>query len=163
MIGSSLENVLVPGNPAPDFTLPDLEGGLHRLENYRGRIVVVNFWCAECPWSACTDESLRGMLGEWGNAVTLLTVASNANEPDDLLRRVAMERRLSLLLHDADHRVADLYGAQTTPHLFVIDAQGILRYQGAFVHNAVEALLAGRLPEPSQTSPYGCAIVRYAS
>ena len=106
----------------------------------------------------------------------LWSIASNANEPPDLLRRVAAERGLPLLLHDPDHHVADLYDAQTTPHLFVLDAEGNVRYQGAFddvtfrqrrpnrfyLHQAVEALLTGEEPNPEQTNPYGCTIVRYS-
>jgi peroxiredoxin len=106
----------------------------------------------------------------------MLSIASNVNESVELLRRVAQERKLPLLLHDKHQLVADLYGAQTTPHLFVIDRQGILRYQGSYndltfrkrlpsrqyLNEAIEALLAGRQPELEQTTPYGCSIVRFA-
>jgi hypothetical protein len=75
---------------------------------------------------------------------------------------------------DAQGQVADLYGAITTPHVFILDREGILRYQGAvdnitfrkreathfFLQEAVEALLAGRLPQPAETPAYGCTIVR---
>ena len=87
----------------------------------------------------------------------------------------ANERGYSILLHDVNQQVADLYGAITTPHLFVIDVEGILRYQGAFddvtfrqrtptqnyLKMVVEALLQGKPPNPSQTPSYGCIIVRY--
>jgi hypothetical protein len=70
--------------------------------------------------------------------------------------------------------VAEQYRAQTTPHLFVIDREGILRYQGAlddtnfrqrnatrfFLREAVKAVLVGHDPDPAQTTPYGCTIVR---
>jgi len=93
----------------------------------------------------------------------------------DFLSRVAAERDLPLVLHDARHQVADLYGAKTTPHFFVVDPQGILRYQGAlddttfrkrtpsrfYLRQAVEAMLEGRSPDPGQTTPYGCTIVRF--
>jgi hypothetical protein len=72
--------------------------------------------------------------------------------------------------------VADQYVALTTPHFFVIDEQGILRYQGAlddvtfrkptpthnYLHDAVEAVVAGARPQPAETPAYGCAIVRFA-
>ena len=75
----------------------------------------------------------------------------------------------------ARQQVADLFGAQTTPHFFVLDQQGVLRYRGAlddvtfrqrepknyYLHEAVQALLAGRLPEPAETPAYGCTIVRH--
>ncbi len=83
-------------------------------------------------------------------------------------------RRLPIVLIDADHSVADLCDAQTTPHIFVIDRDGILRYRGAvdditfrrrkptrfFLEEAVEALLDGHLPTLSETPAYGCTIVR---
>ncbi len=163
-------------HPAPDFTLPDLNGTPHRLSDYRGRIVVLNFWSAECPWSARGDETLRAYLDEWGAGVVLLPIASNANEPREMLSRVARERGLPLVLHDASRKVAEAYQAQTTPHLFVIDPQGILRYQGAlnditfrrktptrhYLKDAVNALLRGESPQPAETPPYGCTIVYYA-
>jgi peroxiredoxin len=162
--------------PAPDFQLPDLKGVMHHLQSNRGRITVINFWSAECPWAKRADQGLLSYLQNWGEAVMLWSIASNANEPPDLLRRVAAERDLPLLLHDPDHHVADLYDAQTTPHLFVLDAEGNVRYQGAFddvtfrqrrpnrfyLHQAVEALLTGEEPNPEQTNPYGCTIVRYS-
>lgn len=169
--------------PAPLFTLPDLEGALHSLEEQSGRIAgritgriaLLNFWSAECSWCERTDPLLLERLREWGDEVALLTIASNANESRDLLASTAAARRLPLLLRDRLGQVADLYGAQTTPHLFLIDRDGILRYQGAFddvtfrqrtptqayLNLAVEALLAGRLPDPAETPAYGCSIVRY--
>ncbi len=171
-----METTLQTGQLAPEFTLPDLDGNTHRLSDYRGRIVIVNFWSAECPQAARADESLLPWLKTWGDAVVLLPIASNANEPLEMLRRVSQARGLPLVLYDARHEVADLYGALTTPHVFLIDHRGILRYQGAFddvtfrqpqprrhyLKDAVEALLAGGKPEIEVTPAYGCTIVRYA-
>lgn len=160
--------------PAPDFQLPDLQGDLHRLCDYRGRIVIVNFWSAECPHSERTDRSTMACLVQWGQDVQLLSIAANRNESAPLVEEAARTRRLPLVLLDADHAVADLYEAVTTPHSFVVDRQGILRYRGAvddvtfrqrkatrfYLEEAVEALLADRLPELQETPGYGCAIVR---
>jgi hypothetical protein len=93
----------------------------------------------------------------------------------ELLQQEAARRSLPVVLHDEQQLVAELYAALTTPHFFLIDRCGILRYQGAFddvtfrqrqatqayLQQAVEAVLAGRLPEPAQTPPYGCTIIRY--
>ncbi|MEE9188966.1 MAG: redoxin domain-containing protein [Anaerolineales bacterium] len=160
--------------PAPNFTLPDLKGQPHSLKDYLGHIVILNFWSAECPWSSRYDQIISENLPVWGHAVQYLPIASNVNESQELIANEASTRELTLLLHDVDHKVADLYGAITTPHLFVIDAQGILRYQGAFddvtfrqrtptqnyLHMAVEAIKDDKLPEPDHTSPYGCTVVR---
>lgn len=170
-----MDSVIKIGKQAPNFTLNDLEGHQHSLQDYRGQIVLVNFWSAECPWSARTDEKLRELLAEWDEDILLLRIAPNASEPPDMLKRVATERGLDIVLHDAGQRVASLYGAQTTPHIFLIDDQGILRYQGAFddtsfrqrtstrdyLREALEAVMNGEAPGIPETNPYGCAIVRY--
>jgi peroxiredoxin len=163
------------GQPAPHFSLPDLQGRTYTLSQYQGRIVILNFWSAECPWSERTDEVLLRVLQAWDDRVVLLPIAANANESPDLLANVARSRGLPLVLHDPDGQAVDLYQAITTPHLFVADAQGILRYQGAFddvtfrnrtpgqiyLIEAVDALLDGKIPRITSTSPYGCSIMRH--
>jgi peroxiredoxin len=159
--------------PAPDLELPDLDGAPHRLADYRGHAVVINFWSAECPWSERADRHLLEVLGPLDGRAVLLPVASNANEPEELLREVGQRRGLPLILRDSGGAVARLFGAQTTPHAFVVDRSGILRYQGAvddttfrqrtptrwYVKEALDALLAGRLPETEAAPPYGCALL----
>ena len=159
---------------APDFELPDLEGRLHRLRDTRGKIVVVNFWSCECPHSERTDQALMAASVRWGKEVTILPIASNRNESLQSINEISRARRQPILLIDAEHFVADLYNAQTTPHIFVMDRDGVLRYRGAvddvtfrqrkptrsFLDEAVEALLEGRLPALTETPAYGCAIVR---
>jgi len=158
---------------APDFALPDLEGRLHRLSDFRGRIIVVNFWSADCPWVERVDRELLACLPDWGERVVLVTIAANLNEDDGLVAAAAGQRGLPLVLRGRPE-VLDAYAAELTPHLFVVDAEGVLRYAGAFddlsfrrrtpthiyLREAVEALLAGRLPDPAKTPAYGCAIVR---
>src|SRR5512146_2693498 len=68
------------GRPAPDFALRDLQGEIHSLGDYRGRLVIVYFWSAECPTSARTDRLLEELLPRWGERVVALPVASNTNE-----------------------------------------------------------------------------------
>lgn len=160
--------------PAANFELRDLQGSPHRLHDYLGKIVIVNFWSAECPHSERTDRSTMACLVQWGGDVAMLSIASNRNESVQMLEEAAQARRLPVVLIDAEQVVADLYGAETTPHAFVIDREGILRYRGAaddvtfrqrkatrfFLEEAVEALLDGRLPELAETPAYGCTIVR---
>jgi peroxiredoxin len=160
--------------PAPDFILPDLQGRVHRLSDARGRIAVINFWSAECPHSERADRSITSSLLRWGQAVVLLSIACNRNEPAGILLEAARNRGLPAVLVDAQHHVADLYAAQITPQAFVVDRDGILRYRGAvddvnfrqrvptrfLLGEAVQALLEGRLPAVMETPPHGCAIVR---
>ena len=113
-------------------------------------------------------------LVQWGGDVVMLSIASNRSESVQDVEEAAKMRGLPTVLIDAEHSVADLYEAVTTPHTFIVDREGILRYRGAvddvtfrqrkatrfFLEEAVEALLDGRLPEVVETPAYGCAIVR---
>lgn len=160
--------------PAPDFELPDLDGNLHKLSQYRGRIVILNFWSVECPHSERTDRLLLDAPARWGDKVVVLPIASNRNESIQLVEEAAKARHVPTVLIDANQAVADLYGAISTPHIFVVDREGILRYRGAvddvkfrqpkatrfYVDEVIEALLAGREPDVEETPAYGCAIMR---
>ena len=159
---------------APDFELRGLDGHLHRLNDYRGRIVIVYFWSVDCPHVERTDAFLRAAMKRWGEDVVLLAIASNANESLSALENASRSRGISTVLIDASHSVADAYAAQITPEVFVIDRAGVLRYRGAmdnvtfrknkvtrsFVEEAVDALLAGELPPVTEVPAFGCSIIR---
>jgi len=160
--------------PAPDFELPDLQGNQYKLADYRGRIVIVNFWSCECPHSERADGLILDLLAKWDGEVELLSIAANRNESAQSVEEAARARNLPKVLMDAEHAVADLYEAVTTPHVFVVDKDGILRYRGAvddvtfrqrkskrfFLKEAVESLIDGHLPTLTETPSYGCTIVR---
>lgn len=147
---------------------------MHRPSDSRGRILIINFWSAECPHSERTDRSLMAGLARWDGAAILLSIACNRNEPAGMLAQAARARGLPAVLLDPHHAVADLYGVQVTPHAFVLDRSGILRYRGAvddvnfrrktptrfLAQEAVDALLEGHLPAPGETAAFGCAIIR---
>jgi peroxiredoxin len=160
--------------PAPDFELPSLNGDIHHLRDYRGRIVIINFWSAECPHASRVDASILVALIRWGTEVVLLTIASNANESAELLKNASQSRGIPTVLIDTGHLVADAYQAQVTPEVFVIDREGIMRYRGAvdgaslrqrtplrsYLVEAVDALLAGGLPAVAEVPAFGCSIIR---
>lgn len=167
--------VLTIGAEAPDFLLRDIDGHPHALSHYRGQLVVLNFWSAECPWSKRADEAMAQYARDWGNQLVWISIAPNANESAEDVRAEAAARGLPLVLMDPARELTERYGAETTPHLFVIDPSGRLRYQGAFddvqfrqpeptrhyLKDAVDALLAGGEPEETITPAYGCTIVYY--
>jgi peroxiredoxin len=158
----------------PDFSLPDTSGQRHRLRDYRGRVVVLNFWSADCPWSERADSHLAALMEEHSGRAALLTVACNLNETEEMIRAAMQQRGLPFVIKDKSCALADSFEAQTTPHAFVIDQKGLLRYQGAvddvtfrkrtaerfYVREALEAMLEGRLPAVQESAPYGCTIVR---
>jgi hypothetical protein len=164
-------------SPAPNLQLPDLESNLHALIQPDRTVTILNFWSADCPVCERVDNVLLPRLTTWGKRVILIAIAPNANESDHLIREVAHQRGIPLVLLDRQLKATTLYNAQTTPEFFVVDQAGILRYHGAlddvsfrrqtpnrfYLFEAVEALLNGQLPPISQTSPYGCAIVRYST
>jgi peroxiredoxin len=164
------------GKPAPDFSLKGLDGDLHRLSHYLGRIVILNFWSAECPWAERVDRAISAWLPRCGCQVVWLSVAANPGESLELLRKAADERSLPMVLVDVDQQVSNLYGAITTPHFYLVDAEGVLAYRGAYddvtfrqrnptrsyIKEAVDSLMGGNLPGLSQTDPYGCTIIRFS-
>lgn len=169
-----MDTMIKIGEQAPVFQLKDLKGNTWSLEKLRGWIVVLNIWSGECEWCERVDRELVTHLEAWKDQVRVLWIASNSNETGELIQKVSTERNLPVVLQDEQHRVADMYGAQTTPHFFILDEHGKLRYQGAwdditfrqrvatheFVLQSVEALRQGHEPEFTQTQPYGCALVR---
>jgi peroxiredoxin len=170
-----VDSVITPGDTAPDFSLIDLAGGTHQLADERGRVVVLNFWSAICPWSLRADDDVAKLFHEWQPRVTYWLIGSNADETIDVMRSAATERSLGVVLRDDEQSVANWYGAVATPQFFVIDAQGLVRYSGAlddvtfrnrtpsraYLAEAVESVFEGRLPDPAMTPAYGCSLVRF--
>jgi peroxiredoxin len=165
---------ILSGLHAPGFSLPNLEGQPISLKDLRNQIVIINFWSAECPTVARVDPLASKLWQKWGKRVILLRIASNANESQEILKQTALERGFSPVLVDHGHAVADLYGAQITPLFFILDKQGIVRYQGAFdgltfrqqtatrfyLEEAVEAVLAGKESELKYTLSTGCEMTQ---
>ncbi|MFP3853413.1 MAG: redoxin domain-containing protein [Anaerolineales bacterium] len=165
------------GQPAPDFALESIGGQRYSLGDAKGKIVVLNFWSAECPWSEKADEQIRqsGFNQESEEGVLHWRIAANVNESIENLQVAAETRSVAPVLVDEEHHVADLYGAVTTPHIFVIDGNGILRYRGAlndatwrdpeptrsYLIEAVSAAREGGSPDPAETPGRGCSIVRH--
>lgn len=169
--------VLAIGETPPDFTLPDARGGdPFSLGGMVGQVVVLMWWSMECPWCTHYDDYIKKNAQRWAErGAALVLIGSNVNEtPADLAAKADLLGLERPLLYDRESRVADLYGAITTPHLFVIGKSGALIYRGAidnrsfrqkqatanFLEPAIEAGLAGRRPEVDTSPPYGCAIVR---
>lgn len=169
-----MDPIISIGDIAPQFQLPDTKADSYSLKESQGWIVVLNFWSAECDWCERVDRGLTSYLEAWKDKARVWWIASNANEATELIHRVAAERHIPTVLLDSQQQVANLYGAQTTPHFFVVDPQGRLAYQGAwdditfrqrvatqvYVPKVIESLRNNHTVETTQTPPYGCALVR---
>jgi peroxiredoxin len=165
------------GEPAPTFTLPDTEGAMHEPGGAPATVVV--FTCNHCPYALAWHERIVGLARDYSaRGVRVLAINPNDAEryPRDSLE--AMRARVAErdfdgvpYLRDESQAVAHAYDAKTTPDVFVLDARGLLRYRGApdadyedpsqnaaHLRQALDAILAGREPDPVETTPVGCSI-----
>lgn len=163
------------GQPAPAFTLVDEAGATHSLSDYAGKIVVLEWTNPQCPfvvrhYNANTMETLHQTYGD--DIVFFSVNSSHFNTAADSQAWKAAESLTWPTLLDTDGNVGRAYGARTTPHMYIIDPQGVLAYAGAidsdprgnqadatnYVSAAITALTAGNRPDPSSTEPYGCTV-----
>jgi peroxiredoxin/mono/diheme cytochrome c family protein len=164
------------GDPAPDFTLPDLEGRPVELRSFRDRkAVVLLFLGIECPRSRAAEPRLADLAASYGpRGVAFLAINSNWNES---AREIAEHVRRAAfpipVLKDEDGRVADLYKVGIQPAAVVIDAAGTIRYRGLiddhkneefvrrrYLKDAIEAILSGAEVAMPVTEPEGCVVRR---
>lgn len=173
---AQLPPVAKPGSVAPAFTLNDLEGNSYTLPDLlKGRLVVVMFIATQCPISNDYNERmvmLDSLYKQRG--VRFAGINSNRQEDVDEIREHARKYRFGFpVLKDPDNHVADAYGAQVTPEIFVLDTGGIIRYHGRIddsrdpeditthdLRDTIDALLEGKEPPRAETKAFGCGIKR---
>ena len=180
------------GEAAPDFALIDLNGDRHQLSEYleQGKIVVLEWFNPECPFVVKQHERLTVMADTYASVVEM-TTAVDADEPGvvwlainsgreghatadhDFNAEAAEKWELEYpVLMDPTGIVGRAYSAKTTPHMYVISAEGVLVYAGAIDNNpsareagdinyviqAVQQLTAGETITDAETRPYGCSV-----
>ncbi len=167
------------GEPAPNFTLTDSTGQKRSLSEYMGKIVVLEWTNTECPVvQRCYKKNdIQGTLEhvkKLDKDVVWLAINSthstNTEENANWIKRYELNYPILL---DVDGTVGHRYDARRTPHMFVIDKAGILRYHGAldsandrpkpdeavnYVVNAVNQLVGGETVAPYYIKPYGCTV-----
>src|SRR5262245_35701551 len=178
------------GAPAPDFSLPGIDGKTHKPAEYKdGNVLVIFFTSNHCPTSHGAAARLKTFLNDY-RPKGMTFVAINPNHPDGLsidelgyskysdgfedMKRYAADQGFDFpYLYDGDTQLtAKAYGCLATPHVFIFDADGKLRYKGRFddsqyadpasvkspdARNAVEAMLAGKPVPVPVTKPHGCS------
>jgi peroxiredoxin len=185
--GISLAEVQV-GKQAPDFALTDTNGKTHHLSDYKGKYIVLEWYQPDCPFvrKHYNSGNMQALQKEYAaKGVVWLSIDSSAAGqegyyPSAELNQIATKSgavRTALLL-DADGKVGHLYGAKTTPDMYIINPQGVLVYQGAiddkpstdladvktaknYVKSALNAVIGGQTVATASTRPYGCS-VKYA-
>lgn len=172
-------------NVAPGFELPDVNGEQHSLEQYAGKIVVLEWTNYDCPF-VVKFYSVGAMQG-WqekytGEGVVWLIICSSApgkqgnfTQEEWLRRMEAWNVKATAVLLDEDGTVGRAYNARNTPQMVVISADGKLLYNGAiddkrsassedikgarnYVVEILDALLAGEEFDVPETQPYGCTV-----
>lgn len=168
------------GKAAPGFTLNSADGKKVSLKDYKGKIVVLEWTCPTCPFVLRHHTKLKTtqkLTQEFKDKdVVWLAIDSSKTASAEGAAEHAKNHKLSYpILIDQDGKVGKLYGARTTPHMFVIDRKGNLAYAGAmdddprgdkpepqnYVEEVVKSLLDGSTVARTRTQPYGCS-VKYA-
>lgn len=164
------------GSPAPEFSLVDETGKEHKLSDYRGKIVVLEWTNPECPFVVRHYEA-KTMQTTWDGTdkekVVWLAVDSTAHNTPDKSAAWKKEQGFAYpVLQDPNGTVGKLYGAKTTPHMYVIDEKGVLRYDGAidddprgrkktprnYAKEALAQVAKGEEVSMKTTQPYGCTV-----
>ncbi len=166
------------GKPAPAFTLADAEGKDVSLADFKGKTVVLHFQSCECPWDVAYQPMLNALATQYADkGVVFLGI--NSNKAEDYARigeYVPSADVPYTIVKDPGNNVADAYKAQTTPHMYVIDGEGVLRYMGGieavptmatvgkmdeqYLAPVLDALLAGEELPYTETTSKGCSIKR---
>lgn len=174
------------GQAAPDFTLTDINGKTHVLSAYKGKTVVLEWVNPECPFVVKHYEKSGNIpatqKAATADGVVWLSINSGkaGAQGDYDAAQVATWSKATgaaptAYLRDQSGDVGRLYGAKTTPHLFVITANGTLVYDGAidsirsskpadiakaenYVNSALAAVKAGHPVKTANTQPYGCSV-----
>ena len=184
-ITSTLHAAVSIGKPAPDFTLTDPDGNRHALSDYAGRIVVLEWVNHGCPFVGkhYGSGNMQKLQKTYTGAdVVWLTICSSAPGQQGHESAAGWKKEIAAkgmaptaLLMDEAGAVGRMYGAKTTPHMYVIDSKGNLAYMGAidsiastrvadvekaenYVVAAIASIKAGEPVAKPTSNPYGCNV-----
>ena len=177
-ISALSEVTLKVGDVAPSFVLPNEAGESVSLDQFQGKVVVLEWINPDCPYVKrhYKASTMRSLAEKYSAKVAWIAVNSTHYMEATRNAEWKKEHQLSYpILRDADGAVGRSYGAKTTPHMFVISPEGKIAYQGAidddpygdksvpenYVDKSLDELLAGKQLSSAETAPYGCS-VKYA-
>lgn len=173
------------GAAAPDFSLTDAKGAKHSLGDNKGKWIVLEWFNPECPFvkKHYGSGNMQKLQEEFaGKGVVWISIDSSAPGKEGNLSPEAASKQITewkmnstTLLLDPEGKAGKAYGAKNTPHMFVINPEGEIVYEGAidskatpnpkdiegatnYVKAALEESLAGKPVSNPNTKPYGCSV-----
>jgi len=173
------------GEPGPDFAATDTNGRVHKLSEYRGQFVVLEWTNRGCPYTQkhYNSGNMQRLQREWtGKGVIWLTIISSApgtqgyvTAPEENAYLKEVNAAPTAVLLDPTGAVGQLYDAKTTPHMFIINSEGTLIYNGAiddrptteladvngaknYVSVSLQQATSGKPVTDATTRPYGCSV-----
>jgi peroxiredoxin len=162
--------------PAPHFTLKGVDGKEYDLAGMKGKkAIVVMFISTRCPYSNAYNERMVQLFGDYNKKdVVFLGINANHTEATEEIREHAVKNEFAFpVLKDEGNVVADAYGAQFTPEIFLLDGKLNLRYHGRIdnshkikevethdLRDVLDTLLAGKEIAKKETKAFGCTIKR---
>lgn len=172
------------GDKAEDFNLKNIDGSMVSLSGIAdAKGYIVTFTCNHCPYSVLYEDRLISLHNEYA-AKGYPVIAINPNDPaaqpgdsfEDMQVRAKEKAFPFVYLFDDGQKVYPKFGATRTPHVFLLDKEMVVQYIGAiddnakdaeavkvnYVKNAIEALEAGKMPDPNFTKAIGCSIKKKA-
>ena len=181
----SLSTEATIGQEAPGFSLRSVDGKVYNLNDYRGKNVVLEWINFDCPFVVkhYSGENMQKLQNEYREkGVVWLLVCSSApgkqgNFDADGIKKRMTDNKINVdgYLIDEEGTVGKLYDARTTPHMYIIDTDGTLVYQGGiddkkstnkddiptsknFVKAALDEILSGNTVSTPTSQPYGCSV-----
>ena len=174
---------------APDFTLTGIDGKAYKLSDFKGKYVVLEWNNLDCPfvkkhYGSGNMQALQKKYTDKG--VVWLTICSSGEGKQGYYEPAALQEKYkegklasTAYLRDADGTVGKTYGAKTTPHMFIVNPEGVLIYAGAiddkpspdpndiakasnYVAASLDESMAGKAVATASTTSYGCS-VKYAN
>lgn len=179
---ASSEAMAKVGSAAPEFSLVDTNGKTHKLSDYTkaGKVVVIEWFNPGCPFVVRHHEKYTTMTDtakKFGDKVVWLAINSSGpgKEGHGGDKDAITKWKIGYpVLNDEKGTVGKLYGAKTTPHMFIVDTKGMLAYAGAidndpkdemakdkkinYVDQALTEIIAGKPVSNPETKQYGCSV-----
>jgi thiol-disulfide isomerase/thioredoxin len=175
----ALAGELEIGATTPGFNLVNaVDGKSYSFKPGDGKVSVLVFTCNQCPYAKAFQQRLNDIANEYASkGVAFYAINPNDDQKfeeetlDNMKARAVAQKYPFPYLKDADSSVARAYGARVTPHVFVVDGKGVLRYRGyiddsakpeqrskAGLTNALDAVLANQPVTETVTREFGCTI-----